>query len=202
MDVSPDRFGYSAARNTSVKETLAVNAKENHIDGIMWVDSDIIAESDSIFKLLCTAKRYGLDFVSGIYHQREGDYQPCIYNWGRDKNGDIGFLICDGYPEKAVAPQSGCGFGFVYTSVKLLQDIQKLKHFDMDEGGWFPDHRDSKGWGEDLAFCRFAMDAGYQLYIDTGVLVGHMGGGKAITREDFLKRKADIMKSEVSDEHS
>lgn len=186
-DVSGDRMPYSAARNQAC-EQLVEQCPE--VDGIMWIDSDIQPRPEDITRLLFDAVRCDFDFVTGIYHQRDGDFQPCIYDWvqGRTLLGRYrkkGFVICDGYPANVIEKVAGCGFGFCYTSKKLVQAIKDSKYWKKEEGQWFPDKRDIGGFGEDLSFCWAAAQLGYQLWVDTSVLVGHTGGSQVVTQETF-----------------
>eukprot|EP00919_Chromeraceae_sp_WS-2016_P071363 GHVR01169029.1.p1 GENE.GHVR01169029.1~~GHVR01169029.1.p1 ORF type:complete len:256 (-),score=38.42 GHVR01169029.1:60-827(-) len=186
-DVSADRMGYSAARNHAC-EQLVEQCPE--ADGIMWIDSDIRPPANAITELLWTARRWGLDFLSGVYHHRDGTYNPVLYDWLPSKKRKVksGFLLTNDYPLGKNAKIGGCGFGFVFTSTKLVQDIQKLKGWKEDEGKWFPDTRDVPGgFGEDLSFCKFAIDAGYQCHVNTDVQLGHTGDPRVITQEDFRR---------------
>ena len=179
-DISPDRMGYSDARNF-VLETVTTQATQ--ADGVFWQDSDIRPRSDSIQRLLHTAEKYGFDFLTGVYHHRRGGYRPCFYGWDEAANG---FRINLIYEPDQIKPIAGCGFGFVYTSMKLIKAIEALPSFDPDRGKWFPDKR----WGdvsEDLGFCLKAREAGFQLYCDSGIQVGHMGETEVITREAYLE---------------
>lgn len=194
--VGRDRMGYGAARNCACDDLL-----ESEAGGIMWVDSDIRAPYNAISRLLFTAKVYGLDFLSGVYHHRGGDYLPVFYDWyvptlqERWFHGkSAGFQQCNGYPLESVAPKAGCGFGFVWTSRRLIEAIKALPGWDEEGGKWFPDKRNLKGgFGEDLAFCKFAMDAGFQLYVDTGVQAGHTGDPEVITIDHFNRRKLELI---------
>jgi hypothetical protein len=188
-DGSADRLGYGHARNTSVQFTFD-NAPE--AEGIMWVDSDIKPEADRITRLLSTARQYDYDFVSGIYFQRDGVHNPVFYDWNLDKKC---FQPAEVYPKDTIGPIAGCGFGFVYTSMKMLRDIALTERFDI-ASGWFPDKRDLKGgFGEDLSFCQMAREAGYQLYVNTGIQVAHEANPQYITEEDFEKEKEAWHKS-------
>jgi len=181
-DASPDRQGWSAARN-SVAQVVADDP--DSVDGIVWVDSDIRVPPDAIVRLLV----HSLDFVSGLYHQRAPVHNPVFYGWSDKKQM---FQPADDYLVDVVAPTDGCGFGFVWTSTKTIMTIAKHKDFD-SKGGWFKDLRDGGGFGEDLNFCRLAMKAGIQLHIDTGIQVGHAGELGVVTREDFLREKAKLV---------
>ena len=192
-DVSPDREGYSGARNRVVNETL--EESPDNPEGIMWVDSDITPEPSSITRLLATAQKNGYDFLTGIYHQRNGEYLPVIYYYGADEIDDlISFRQITSYHEDKVYEIGGCGFGFVYTSVKMLKAIKELPQYDREKGGYFPDNRNVKAddmFGEDLSFCFYAMKAGFQCYVDTGVIVGHQGDTAVIGKEDFRKKQQE-----------
>lgn len=128
--------------------------------------------------------------MTGVYHHRAGAFHPVIYNWVPKRLGKRGgFIICDGYPKDTVAKMGGCGFGFVYTSAKMIKDMKASKYWGEKSGKWFPDRRDEKdGYGEDMSFCILARKAGFQLWVNTGVQVGHTGDPHVITQKDFNKR--------------
>jgi glycosyltransferase involved in cell wall biosynthesis len=186
-DVSADRMGYGAARNHACEQLVE---NQELAKGIMWIDSDIQPEPNAITRLLWTARRGGYDFVTGVYHHRAGAFHPVIYNWvPRSLRKRAGFIICDAYPPDTIAKMGGCGFGFVYTSLKLILDIKASKGWKEKAGKWFPDKRDVKdGYGEDMSFCILAREAGHQLYVNTGVQVGHTGDAEVITGENFNRR--------------
>jgi hypothetical protein len=181
-DLSPDRMKYTDARNFCV-DVLA--SEPTLADGIMWVDSDMDPAPDSILRLLHSATVLSADFYSGVYHQRAGDYRPVFYG----HVGDDKYKQCEIYEPDKITKEGACGFGFVWTSTKLLKAIEALPEFDRDQGGWFPDHRYS-GTSEDLGFGTLARHAGFQLYVDTGIQVGHMGVVQFVTREDSIRALA------------
>ncbi len=182
-DASPDRMGFSAGRNRSAQALL--NGGKELADGIMWVDSDIRMKPSDITALIASAKQYQADFVSGVYHQRSGDHDPVFYEYNPKKKT---FKNVVEYPENAFAPIGGCGFGFVWTSYELIDAIAKHKSFE-EKWGWFPDRRDSGGFGEDLSFCYLANLAGYQLYINTSIQLGHTGEPEVVYREQYLESR-------------
>ena len=179
-DISPDRLGYSDARNF-VLEFLAKDP--SLADGIVWVDSDIVPASDSIQRLTTTAEKYGFDFLSGVYHQRRGGYRPCFFAWDEQSQG---FRINRIYEMDQIKEVGACGFGFCWTSTKMIMAIKALPHFDPDHGSWFPDKRHGD-LSEDLGFCLQAREAGFKLYVDSGIQVGHLGEAEVITRETYLQ---------------
>lgn len=183
-DASPDRMGWASARNTAVQSLLAPGMEDT--TGIMWVDSDIRQSPLDMASLLSSVKRFNAEFVSGVYHQRNPYHNPVFYHYNREKNT---FQPADEYPDGVFAPTEGCGFGFVYTSRKVIETIANSKHFDPSKG-WFPDERDSGGFGEDLSFCYLALQCGIQLYVNTGVQVGHTGDPYVVYKSDHLRELA------------
>lgn len=177
---NPDRMSFMDARNNTA-ETLA--ADPSFADGIMWVDSDMVPDPSSIGRLLHTVKTQNLDFMSGIYFNRSGLHRPVFYSYDPEK--DI-FQQNQTYEQNVIIRAGGCGFGFCWTSTRLIMAIQALPTFSTDRGGWFPDHH----WGkvsEDLGFCRLAYQTGTPLYINCFIEVGHLGGSEVITREHYLR---------------
>lgn len=178
-DPSPDRLGWSAARNI-VAETAYLDRAST--TGIVWIDADSVVPPDGILRLLDVAKRNDYDFVSGVYHRRLPPYEPVIYRYEPELDR---YLYAVFYPPNQLVPMAGCGFGFVYTSTRLLTRIHDSPHFTTKRG-WFPDDRSSGGLGEDLSFCAAARREGVQLYVDTGIQVGHLGDPKVVTERDFF----------------
>jgi hypothetical protein len=186
-DVSTIREGWVGARNRAVKGALE-DAPD--CDGIVWVDDDVMLPPTGIKRLLS----YDLDFVTGIVHQKMGDYWPLVAKWQGN-----GFAWFRELPENVLAPVDGCGFGICYTSTKMLRDIQKLPDFKKD--GWFNQfpanhfgkqvEADSEtAMSEDFSFCMRAKAAGYQLYADTGLICGHMKGPSFVSDAVFKRHMA------------
>jgi hypothetical protein len=165
-DCSPDKLPYALSRNKVVESV--VNDDQFADASIFWCDSDVLLPSDAISRLADSGK----DFISGIYFQRGGDHRPLIANFNpRTKS----FQWLSKWPPNVIAPIDGCGFGCVLTSVKMLRDMK---------APWF----EYKEYSEDFTFCLNAEKAGYQLYVDTGVLCGHLMDPNPATIETYLSK--------------
>ncbi len=186
-DASPDRLNFSAARNNAVASIYGPDEKPL-ADGIMWIDSDIRLQPSDIAGLLTTAVRFKAEFVSGVYHQRASEMRPVIYEF-RPKTRS--FHSVAEYPLNVLAPMGGCGFGFVWTAFSVIDAIKQHAEFNPKQG-WFPDGRDSGGFGEDLSFCYQAIRAGKQLYVNTAILLGHVGEPEVVGRDQFLRKKKEM----------
>lgn len=184
-DVSTDRANYSDARNSAAQFLL-----ESKANGIMWVDSDIRQTIHDMPTLLLSVEKYGAEFVTGVYHQRNWPHDAVFYHWFPKTQQ---YRSPMDYPKDAYLPCDGCGFGFVYTSRALIEAVAKSKDFN-PEKGWFPDERHVNGRGEDLTFCRKVMlldDPRFQLYVNTAAIVGHTGDPEVIYPD---KRRAPKVK--------
>lgn len=161
-DVSPDKEKFDAARNHVVKEAfkLAPDA-----DGIFWCDSDIVLPAEAV-----RIAAYGEDFVTGIYFQKKEPHWPLV---GRYLEGRNNFQWMSCWEENCLTEVDGCGFGCVYTSMKMLRAME-APHFE------YNDHI-----SEDLFFCLKAKRAGFQLLVDTGVLCGHLPAPVPVGRKEF-----------------
>jgi len=191
-DSSPDRMGWGVARNAAAGTILDMpNISDD--DGIVWIDSDMRIPPEAIASLIVSAVVKKADFVTGVYHQRKAPHAPLFGTYVPDKGK---YAWVETYEENVFAPCDGCGFGFVFTSRRAIKAIAGLPNFT-EERGWFPDERHNDGLGEDLSFCYQAMKAGIQLYVHTGIQLGHVGDSQVITRADFIRElKAKVKERE------
>jgi hypothetical protein len=169
-DISPDRMEYSAARNTVLKNSIRAGA-----DGVVWVDSDIMPPANGITKLLV----HNRDFVSGVYFQRVAPHFPMF---GKLLDKSDNFSWATEWPANTIAPMDGCGFGFVYTSTRLLRALANKFDKPFEYGAN----------SEDLTFCRRAKECGFQLYVDTGIMCKHQGDAVQIGPEHFTMRAVKV----------
>lgn len=173
-DASPDKQKFDVARGQIAKAAI-----DSEADAVFWCDSDIVLPTHAITQLANS----GLDLLTGIYFQKAGDHWPLIARFD-DQSGHFSWMVS--WPENVCAPIDGCGFGCVLTSTKMLRAIQKAD--PEKENPWF----EYSKFSEDFDFCLRAKAAGFQLYVDTGVLCGHLPVPKAVTIEDFKKKHPEF----------
>jgi len=189
-DASPDRMGFNAARNSIAQAVI----QDEGIDGVVWIDSDIRMPPNSIATMISESRRVEAEFMSGVYHLRGEPYSPVFYEYSEETHT---FHHFKDYPDNVVAPVGGCGFGFAYTSRRILETIARHPQFNGDKG-WFPDERDTGGFGEDLSFCYQAIRSNIQLYVHTGIQLGHSGDSEVITQEHFRKHmRSNVPETDV-----
>lgn len=180
-DVSPDRMAFATARNTVVESAVEA-AKDDHIDGVFWVDSDLVIPADTISRLV----NYDLDFVSGLYFQRAMPYWP-LFAFLNKANS---FEWPSQYPDNVIAPCDGIGFGCVYTSIRMLRAVVALP--ECEEVGPFGGDFGKKTYGEDFTFCLRAKKAGFRPHVDTAIKCEHHIG-PLFSNEALFKRLGGLI---------
>ena len=155
------------------RNLLSLTAIENGFDRVMWFDSDMAFNPDTL-RILSEDMDIipDADMVTGLYVKRRYPIIPVIYSQlempGKDANGKPTNNIKPylDYPKDTVFLIKGCGFGCVMTSVKLLKHV-----WDTFGPAFAP-----LPWaGEDIAFCHRVNELGYPIYCDSRVSCGHIG---------------------------
>ena len=152
----PQSYSIDASRNLIVEHALEIG-----YDYIMWIDSDMILPKNTLTTLMSHDK----DVVSGVYAYKLIGAENAVTKRFKDKEKDIyeDIPLKEITESKRLIEVDGVGFGCVLTKVDVFRHIKKP---------WF---RYTPNMGEDIYFCRKAQKAGYQVYLDTSILCGHVG---------------------------
>jgi hypothetical protein len=137
-------------------------------DYIMWIDSDILFTTDQFDRLLSHKK----DIVSGLYFMEGGKQFAAVKDWDEEyfkKTGSFRFLEPPDLPYTDLMELSYNGMGFM---------LMRRGVFEKMTYPWFePEHfrfgHISDFASEDVSFCRKAQRAGFKIYADPTVIVGH-----------------------------
>lgn len=158
----------------NARNDLAKQAIKGGYDYILWLDSDMQFQPDTLERLLTDAKEHDLSIVSGVYYRRVPPFRPVIF---KDINPDTGKWedLLD-VPE-GLFKCAGVGFGCVLTDTQVFFDVK-----DAHTASWFTP---KWGLGEDLAFCKRAIAAGHDVWVDPAVKCGHVG--HIIVNEEYYK---------------
>lgn len=181
------------ARNILATEFLRTDA-----EWAFWMDSDIVAPPDVLTRLLRVAKDKSTPFVTGVYYQRLGMHLPVL--WVKDpisKDGEVLKLErkfeddnLESYRHQHMVPRRGandplradvCGFGCVITHRSMLEKLA------------YPYFKTLSGQcSEDFYFCVEAKKAGYKLWADPSIVLGHIGKPRVIFRKDFDDKNINV----------
>lgn len=180
MDMVPMAFAQSLAMLNKVGECvvssvvgsliydarnkLAAQAVKMEADYIMWFDSDMVFQADTLQRLMKDLDE-GRDIVSGLYFRRSAPFSPVAF-----EKIDIKGEVCDFKDYhgdlNGIHEVEGVGFGCVLMKTDVIFEcLSKYKDCFSPIGKV----------GEDLSFCWRARELGYKIYLDADVKLGHVG---------------------------
>jgi len=149
--------GYHIAEN---RNYITANALKAGCDFIFTVDDDMIFPPDTLERLLVHKK----DIVGVPYHPR--------LEVGKETYKDLDkthIITLKGEGKKELFECEAIGTGIMLINTKILYDIkQPFFAFESHETGFTIQ-------GEDWYFCKKAREAGYKVWCDPKIKVGHLG---------------------------
>lgn len=136
----------------------ALEANATHL---LFVDSDMLFPSDTIPRLLAHKK----EIIGVKYKKREFPIKWLYEGLGDESETDL-------FRVKHV------GTGLMLIDLSIFENLGKPKNEGERPTAWFSFGRDSQGalaMGEDVWFCNVARDAGYDVWVDPTLQIGHIG---------------------------
>lgn len=154
----------------TARNLLTRKALDSPATHLLWIDADMSFPRDALLRLLA----HRLPLVGGLYFNRRAPFHPqllrkqpaeramddvpmaYIYDWRREVSRDgAGSLL----------RVDATGAGFLLVERRVFTDISA------DDGWWAP-----LGTGsDDIWFLRRATAAGYEIFVDTALELGHLG---------------------------
>ena len=153
-------YGYTIVQ---LRNLIASWTVDGLYDYLFSVDSDIVLPKDTLTKLL----NHNKDIVSGVYIQRKANMEvPEIYRW---KGNAMLNVSMDEILPAGLHPIAGCGFGCVLVKSEVFRKIG-YPQFDykMHSVGQIQ-------YSEDTYFCNKAAENGFEIYVDSSIVCGHIG---------------------------
>jgi len=165
-------LGLDVLRGTDQKP---FGGKEEY-DVWLTIDSDIVFTPEQVIELLEDTKKYPV--VSGLYRMQDMKHYACVKEWDLDyfkKNGSFQFMKV-GEPEKEdkYTPVAYNGTGFFACRKEVLEKLTypyfsyPLIEIEAEDGKILRDM-----CSEDVAFCKNVIDAGFDIVVNTDLIVGH-----------------------------
>lgn len=176
-------LGYTIRESGNVSDVarqrgiLASQALHEGYERILWVDSDVIFDPEDALRM----ESHGKEIVGGVCALRSATRFNCIFESNQIEVvfGEGGGLL------KVVS----VGTGFLSTHRSVYEGIIKaglVTECHGDDGhAVYPffghqcstigNRKDVLYLGEDFSFCLRAKHAGFSIYVDTTVRLGHLG---------------------------
>lgn len=153
-----DKIPLDAARNELIKKAL-----EHKPDYIWWIDSDMVIAPRTLEKLLSDKK----DIVSSLYLSRTPPHKPVARVL---KDGK--YHLLDSVAENKIIEVDALGLGCMLVKMEIIEKLSgkypnvfEFKHTD----------NSSEYLSEDFVFCEKAKKEGFKIFMDTGIVSGHIG---------------------------
>jgi len=157
-------------------EQKPFNNGEIDYDLYITIDSDILFTYEDIKKLIEDTKRYPV--VSGIYRMADLKHYATVKNWDTDyfiQNGSFQFMSKDDInPDEQFVKVAYTGLGFFACRKGVIESLEypyfshPLLEITTEDGRIIRDM-----CSEDVSFCKNIQNAGYDIVVDTQLMVGH-----------------------------
>lgn len=150
------------------RNKLAGLAMQMEADYIMWFDSDMVFQPDTLERMMDVLDKHPeIDILSGLYVRRGAPFTPVIFSKLEvNEHGELEWDDVVNIPDEPFEV-AGCGFGCVLMKTDCLYEIASKENGGM----WFTP---IAGAGEDCAFCIRARESGYKIWCDPRIELGHM----------------------------
>jgi len=142
----------------SCRNDLVRNALKDGCTHILFMDTDQVYHDQDMVRKLLAHKR---DIVGAKVHRRWPPFEPILQRDGKHVSDEEVFA-------GGLVPVDSTGHGCMLIRTKV--------YLDMDYP-WYKIERDEHEnvtCGEDIYFCRKAKEAGYDIYVDCDVNIGHL----------------------------
>lgn len=134
-------------------------ARELEHSHIMLMDDDVVPPKDGMMRLLAHDK----DIVTGLVLSQPYPHAPLVFDLVTESGAALNMYLHEPPGLKEV---KNCGFGFV---------LFKTHIFDKLEKPWVRlGELDPEQWCDDIGFFNRVTKAGFKIYCDTSVMVGHI----------------------------
>lgn len=162
----------SRARNLLVKDLLESNCTE-----LLFIDSDINFEPEAIFRLMAWGSDEKKGIVAAVPRVRDIN-KTYIADLDKDEGGQLTMNGMGLVRAERVAT------AFMWVNRKVFEDLVEQnadwtyydKRADKNLSAVFDFKVTPEGYiGEDFLFCDRAREAGYEVWIDPTITLGHMG---------------------------
>jgi len=138
-------------------QEMKLDNKEQKSD-LLFVDSDIAFEPEDVATMENNLENY--DIVTGMYIIKAWDWSLGIFE---KVNGNYEFAKGG----KGIFEVEACGGGFLGISERVINSTKLI-----NEPFSFIREEDVTH-GEDVSFCQRAKEAGFKIYCDSSIKVGH-----------------------------
>jgi hypothetical protein len=154
------------------RERIAEGSLEQGSDYLLFIDDDMLAPYDLFFRLVANDK----DICAALAFTRNPNHKPVAYETRegfdettRTRYGFTRFI--ENYPRETLFECDAVGFGAVLIKTNVLKKTPQPWFFGMAQTG------------EDVTFCMKARKAGFSVWMDSRIKLGHLSDPIVVTEE-------------------
>ncbi len=184
--IHADNGPVDTLRNDIAEKALAEGATD-----LLMMDVDQIYATDTITKLMA----HKLPIVGARVHRRYPPFDPIMLNIT-----DNGYEAIDDYEPGSLIEVDATGTGCILYSMEVFKKMPYP---------WFRFQKNPENGmviGEDVGFCQDLKSAGYKIFVDTSIEIGHLTTLVVNQATHKLyrasKSKQAIQQALAQDEHS
>ena len=170
--VTEDSLVYHA-RNMFVEKAI-----NNEYDYIFMVDSDMVLTEDTLIRLL----EHNKDIVSGLCFKRRFPYEPACLSVCRIENNVPVFEAMSQWNSNELKEVEGVGSACVLIKTDVFKALGEIN--------WY---MPTLEFSEDYSFCLRAREQGYPIFVDTSLVIGHIG--EQVFGEEHYKQALEYIRS-------
>jgi len=147
------------------------------LDYDVWltIDSDIVFTPEQVLELIEDTKKYPV--VSGLYRMIDLKHYACVKEWDTEyfkKTGSFQFMKSDEGSSNKYISVAYNGMGFFACRKGVIEKLKypyfsyPLVEIEAEDGKILKDM-----CSEDVAFCKNLTDTGFDIMVNTDLVVGH-----------------------------
>lgn len=143
----------------TLRNDIVEKAMDMGVTSLLFMDVDQVYPQDTITKLLS----HRLPVVGGKVCRRYPPFDPILM-----KLTDEGYQLIDDYAPGSLVSVDATGTGCILYDMEVFRKLPKP---------WFKFQKNPENGmtiGEDIFFCQTLKKAGYDIYVDTSVEIGHL----------------------------
>lgn len=139
-------------------------------DYVLWLDCDMTYPEDIIYKFLQDPK----DLMGCMYYNRGVPYNPNVFLSGDNKIRPYKPVDPRKLPEDQWFEVDGLGYGGMMVSAKVYETLGDKKWTHYGHNFYFPMEMEDQ-LSHDLQFCKDSKEAGFKIFVHTGIEAKHIG---------------------------
>jgi hypothetical protein len=171
----------SKSEQFRARNAIVTTALQFACDYLLFLDDDHIFDWKEVpdhnnYDFLKTLLEHDKDIVGALYYHRTGQYRPVLMKHTGEPGKQYTFMTDDDIKGELqrVDVQGG---GVMLINMKIFDKL-KPPYFEPEM------QTDGDNLGTDIQLCRKATEAGFEVWCDTSIVVGHLKQEREVVHSD------------------